>query len=40
MEERVAALEKAIKDLLSENSSLKQDISYLKDKISSIEKKK
>jgi WD40 repeat protein len=39
MEERVAALEKAIKDLLSENSSLKQDISYLKDKISSIEKK-
>ena len=40
MEERVATLEKAIKELASENSLLKQDISYLKEKITSLEKKK
>lgn len=39
MEERVAALEKAIKELVSENTLLKQDITFLKDKVSSIEKK-
>ena len=39
MEERIAALEKAIKDLVSENSLLKQDISFLKNKISAIETK-
>ena len=39
MEERIAALEKAIKDLASENSSLKQDISFLKNKISALETK-
>ena len=39
MEERIAALEKSIKDLVSENSLLKQDISFLKNKISAIETK-
>ena len=39
MEERLAALEKTVKDLVSENSLLKQDITSLKNKISSIEKK-
>lgn len=39
MEERIAALEKTIKELVSENSLLKQDISSLKTKISNIEKK-
>ena len=39
MEERIAALEKSIKDLVSENSLLKQDISFLKNKISAIEAK-
>lgn len=39
MEERVAALEKTVKELVSENSLLKHDIQFLKDKISSVEKK-
>ena len=39
MEERIAALEKTIKELVSENTSLKHDISSLKMKITNIEKK-
>lgn len=39
MEEKVAELEKKLKDLTSENSLLKQDISFLKEKLSTIEKK-
>ena len=39
MEERVEKLEKAIGELISENSELKKDISLLKNKIAMIEKK-
>ena len=39
MEERLTALEKTVKDLALENSSLKQDITSLKNKVSSLEKK-
>ena len=39
MEDRIAKLDKEITELISENSSLKQDITFLKNKISTLEKK-
>ena len=39
MEEKVAELENKLKEFTSENSLLKQDISFLKEKLSTIEKK-
>ena len=39
MEDRITKLDKEIKELISENSSLRQDIKFLKNKISTLEKK-
>ena len=38
MEEKIAALEKSIVDIIHENSKLKQEVTSLKKKVSEIEK--